>query len=769
MTVSMKRTIISGAEPVRSRKRTRHSTRRRLRFESLEGRMMLAACEGAVRELTGVDISPWHNPNQPTDVDDDGNLTPRDALYVINEINDGGIRPLAMPSTAEGETAPGGMMFVDVNDDRLLSPLDVIGVVNALNLQSLGGSPVITTDEVKTLLCRAAAASASDNAIIAVVDRGGHILGVRTESGVLADIPDDETLVFAIDGAVAKARTAAFFANDTAPLTSRTVRFVSQSTVTQRAVESNPNVKDPDSTVRGPGTVAPIGTGAHFPPGIMHTPPVDLFDIENTNRDSIWHAGEDAIKGTPDDILLPSRFNVDPVHIPAGQEIDAPESYGFASQRLPDAQARGISTLPGGIPLYKEGSLVGGIGVFFPGPDGYATHEQGFVAGVGQSELARTNAPQVLEAEWIAFAAAGGSSAAGATVGELEGVPPLAGYDIPFGRLDLVGITLEVIGPHPTTDNPRSGVDTIKRIGNSVGRGDPNDGANQAVGPGPDMMPGGGDDVFLVNGKEVPVGWLVMPHDSPLADGPTATEVEMMITQGIVEAERVRAAIRLKPDGRPGARTRMVFAVADQAGNVLGLYRMEDATFFSIEVAVSKARNTAYYASADIVTEDLVDADGDGTPDLPVGVAFTNRTFRFVAEPRFPDGVDGTPPAPMSILNDPGIDPATAENAGPPVPASAFTSVLGFTTFNPTRNFRDPDDIANQSGAVYFPGSAPIYVGDRLFGGIGVSGDGVDQDDVVTFAATVGFKPDDAVLRADDVFVLGVRLPYQKFLRNPYG
>jgi len=177
----------------------------------------------------------------------------------------------------------------------------------------------------------------------------------------------------------------------------------------------------------------------------MHTPPVDLFDIENTNRDSIWHAGEDAIKGTPDDILLPSRFNIDPVHIPAGQEIDAPESYGFASQRLPDAQARGISTLPGGIPLYKEGSLVGGIGVFFPGPDGYATHEQGFVAGVGQTELARTNAPQVLEAEWIAFAAAGGSSAAGATVGELEGVPPLAGAVLPAirGDLDFPGIAFD--------------------------------------------------------------------------------------------------------------------------------------------------------------------------------------------------------------------------------------------------------------------------------------------------------------------------------------
>ena len=44
------------------------------------------------------------------------------------------------------------------------------------------------------------------------------------------------------------------------------------------------------------------------------------------------------------------------------------------------------------------------------------------------------------------------------------------------------------------------------------------------------------------------------------------------------------------------ARTRMVFAVTDLTGNVLGLFRMPDATVFSIDVAVAKARNVAYYA-----------------------------------------------------------------------------------------------------------------------------------------------------------------------------
>ncbi|HUP79809.1 MAG TPA: hypothetical protein VM260_14750 [Pirellula sp.] len=61
-------------------------------------------------------------------------------------------------------------------------------------------------------------ATSSNDAIIAIVDRSGGILGVRTESDAEAMYPGREAdLVFAIDGAVAKARTAAFFSNEEAP------------------------------------------------------------------------------------------------------------------------------------------------------------------------------------------------------------------------------------------------------------------------------------------------------------------------------------------------------------------------------------------------------------------------------------------------------------------------------------------------------------------------------------------------------------------------
>ena len=191
---------------------------------------------------------------------------------------------------------------------------------------------VLTKTDVQTLLERAAASADVNDAIIAVVDRNGTILGVRVESGVSPQITDNKTnLVFAIDGAVSLARTGAYFGNDQAPLTSRTIQEISQTTITQREVESSPDVNDPngDSTLYGPGFVAPVGVKGHFPPGIMFTPQVDLYDIESTNRDSI-----SPTTGT--------RFNVPSKYIPAGGNLVAPESYGQVTGILPTAQCAGL-------------------------------------------------------------------------------------------------------------------------------------------------------------------------------------------------------------------------------------------------------------------------------------------------------------------------------------------------------------------------------------------------------------------------------------------
>ncbi len=238
--------------------------------------------------------------------------------------------------------------------------------------------PTLTPNEVSTLLERATVATTSNDAIVAIVDRGGNILGVNVEKGVSTAITGNPaTLEFAVDGALAEARAGAYFSSDDAPLTSRTVQFISQSTITQREVDSNPDITDPNSTVAGPGLVAPIEIGGNFPPDVADTPLVDLFGIELTNRDG-------NVSVQPDGTEVP--YGIDPAYVPPGQLLTAsglsygeaimtPAALAAAEAAGTAPQSRGIGTLPGGIPIYEDGELVGGIGVFFPGTTGYATEE----------------------------------------------------------------------------------------------------------------------------------------------------------------------------------------------------------------------------------------------------------------------------------------------------------------------------------------------------------------------------------------------------------
>jgi uncharacterized protein GlcG (DUF336 family) len=599
----------------------------------------------------------------------------------------------------------------------------------------------LSTVEVESLLDRASAATPSTDAIIAVVDVQGRILGVRTESGVVTS-----DLGFAIDGAVAKARTGAFFSNNQAILTSRTVSHISQSTVTQREVEANP--ASPDDTVLGPGYVAPVSIGGQFPPGILRQPLVDLFAIEHTNRVSV-----SAGVGGP---VIISRAS-------------------YAAQLDPatptNAVARGIATMPGGLGIYRLGTndVVGGIGVFFPGSNGFATFEQGFVPSAAQSRANRLNAPKALEAEVIALVTLlpislpnGGSPLPPLTVtltpanvlakaGGLGGAVPLTVAQAQnlvnrvnaAARINLGGIALQSFGPQAGP----LGVATLFQLYAALNQpmsGTLN-GTDQPVAPG---------GVLLLAGMPQPAGWLLPPQSSSLPGGLTAAQVERLITQGVQQAVKTRAQIRVQ-----STFAKMVLAVADRDGSLLGVFRMPGATVFSIDVAIAKSRNTAYYASADLQPADRLAA-------VPFGTSFTNRTFRYLAVPRYPSGSATAPPGPFSILRTPGIDSNTGLNSGAPLPAAAFNgTVLGYDSFNPGTNFRATTPAANQNGVIFFPGSTPLYLAGVLTGGYGISGDGVDQDDVVTFFGSAGYAAKPAI-RADQYFVRGIRLPYIKFSRN---
>src|SRR5207244_13116611 len=66
---------------------------------------------------------------------------------------------------------------------------------------------------------------------------------------------------------------------------------------------------------------------------------------------------------------------------------------------------------------------------------------------------------------------------------------------------------------------------------------------------------------------------------------------------------------------------------------------MSDSTVFSIDVAVTKARNMVYFNSNSRTAAEL--------NGVPLGRAVTNRTIGFGAHPIYPPGIDGTSAGPL--------------------------------------------------------------------------------------------------------------------------
>src|SRR6202521_6149899 len=91
-------------------------------------------------------------------------------------------------------------------------------------------APVVslTAADVTAIVQAAAQAADPNTMVIAVVDRAGRILAVyRKPSAPALASGNFGAQVDVNELAVSLARTAAFFSNDQAPLSSRTVRFVS--------------------------------------------------------------------------------------------------------------------------------------------------------------------------------------------------------------------------------------------------------------------------------------------------------------------------------------------------------------------------------------------------------------------------------------------------------------------------------------------------------------------------------------------------------------
>jgi len=477
-------------------------------------------------------------------------------------------------------------------------------------LPASGPAAPLSASDVQNIVQAAAQSANASNMVIAVVDRGGNVLGVYRQPGAAATATGNfGATVDVNDLAVALARTTAYFSNNQAPLSSRTVRFIS---------------------------------GIHFPPGVANAGNAALYGIENTNRGCTLTAS-----------YLPGQTVQPSLSLSGGFGLGIITGKADLNDSDPNA------VNPGGVPIFRNNVVLGGVGV----------------AGVSADI-----------AEYAAFTAVT-SNGFGPTPAA-PGVVFINGVALPFVNQTTA----------PTGVSAGTAAGTFL-IGPTASAGQP------------------------------PEGDLIAPTAGPLG-GLSASDVQQILTNAESTANMTRALIRLPL----GSAAKMVIAVADLDGTIIGLRRMTDSTVFSIDVAVTKARNMVYFNSASRTTGDL--------NQVPINTAVTNRTIGFGAQPLFPPGID-------------------ASSAGP------FFNLYTQDVANPcTQGFQSGAPNVNKSGIVFFPGSVGLYRNGALVGGLGVSGDGVDQDDFVTNGGASGFQAPTAI-RADQIQIDGVRLPYLKFPPNP--
>ena len=259
------------------------------------------------------------------------------------------------------------------------------------------------------------------------------------------------------------------------------------------------------------------------------------------------------------------------------------------------------------------------------------------------------------------------------------------------------------------------------------------------------------------------------PFQNSLTGSPralTAAEVNQIIGQAARQADITRAAIR-QPLGSPA---RVSISVVDTEGRVLGIFRTQDAPVFGFDVSVQKARSAVFMSRSNTAAllrsvglGSYVDrAAADGL-QLNGSVAFSDRGFGFLHRPFYPDGIDGEPPGPFSTP----IERWSIFNVGLQldlIKENLEQTLASAPILPPTVNCSDLPNLPN--GLQIFAGSVPLYKDGELVGAVGISGDGIDQDDIIASAGAQGFAPAPAI-RSDAFFVRGVRLPFVKFPRSP--
>lgn len=471
----------------------------------------------------------------------------------------------------------------------------------------------------------------------------------------------------------------------------------------------------------------------------------------------------------------------------------------------PQRSPLGLSADPGGLPLYKDGTPVGGIGVIVDG-----------IYGIDKN---------ILDLD--------------SDLDELVALAGTVGFEAPTNRradritadgkvLRFIDVKTSDLVSNPATapNPPASGGQQVVKgyysgtVIDGKAFAQPDSGIRAATNTDfadPELL--AADPFILVTAADQNRFPAIQGATGEQgAAGLTPTEVTEVLKQALLVANRARGQIR-RPLGTPA---RVSISVVDIEGNILGIIRGRDAPIFGLDVSLQKARTATFFSSSNAAnvmntmlpsveyldggltagstitlsdyTQAVQDFVGSPTALTDAAFAFADRSGGNLSRPFYPDGINGNPNGPLSkpfsqwsvfssgfqldmsynaivrhvgfVADVPGVDDVVNDRG-----------CAGYTSLNNGLAAPALADAVFElgNGTQIFPGSVPIYRGNDLIGGIGVSGDGVDQDDMISFLgvhqageAIGGINNAPPSIRADQLTVQGARLRYINCPQAPF-
>ena len=542
-------------------------------------------------------------------------------------------------------------------------------------------------------------------------------------------------------------------------------------------IGSAPATVDISSGLIAPGTT-------HGLDGLRGTVPAELAAIAKALTGAYLSSQGNAFSSRTAGQIVQEHFNPQEHGQPSGplygvqfSQLSCSDVNRNATQGTigPKRSPLGLAADPGGLPLYKAGVMVGGIGVESDGVYGF------------DRDLADLD--ENLE-ENVAFAGTAGF----ATPDDIRG-ERITADGRTFRFVDRIALRSDPSTAPAIGALPGHFVDVAGYVGAA-----PRDGVafgSAASGVRADRGP------FAAQG-----GWVLVDAADANRFPPragallSAANVQALLSEAFAVARRARGQIR-RPVGTPADVT---ISVVDLNGDVLGLVRTADGPVFGIDVAVQKARTALFFSSPDagaqlaatVPAQVLASSTAPpvAAPSAPYAtalaqftgapldgrVAWSARAIGNVHRPFFPDGIDGAPSGPLSTP----IDTWSPFNVGfqlDLVYNQLVKGVLGDTSegcagrlpAGATPVAADGGIRILRNGAQIFPGGVPIYLEGHLAGGIGVSGDGVDQDDMIAYLGlanagkvVTGLSNAPPAMRADQLAPLGTRLRYVQCPQSPF-